>query len=261
MSETSVQVPESEDRPKLLELDKLVEAKNQDPSTSSVVFVPAIHGQQLTQEILNQFSESNINFWSTEILQYGYPDLNAYAEQLAQAIKNNPDIPPNDNLYLMGYSAGAVLAANTGAELGLSPDRVLLIAPAYKMGMFRRERVRTMFKRMKGMISKNGDSGNEPGLAYMRRVLSHTTTSLHGGEKRASRLPGLQKFRELWAWNKVQNGSQLKKEQIPMGTIFSGRNDIISPPNKHSIVGVYAGHGFKDFVPVVTQYIKTRSNK
>lgn len=259
MSETPNSIPDSEIRPKLLELDKLAEARVKDPSTPSVVFIPAIHGQKLTPEILEQFSDSNIDFWNTQILQYGYPDLSAYTEELAQAIKNNPDIPSEENLYLVGYSAGVVLAANAGAALGLSPEKVLLIAPAYKAGMFRRERARAVLKRMRNMLTRNGDSGNEPGLAYMRRVLSHTATSLHGGEKRASRLPGLQKFRELWAWNKVQNGSQLKKDHIPVGTIFSGKNDIISPPNKHSIVGVYAGHGFKDFVPVVTQYIKTRS--
>lgn len=259
MSETA-HGDEQEVRPELVRLDKLAESNIKDLSTPAVIFVPAIHGQPLTPDILDQFSQSNIDFWNTQIIKYGYPDADAYIEEMVKEIKQNPDIPSVDNnLYLMGYSAGAVLAAETGKALGLPPEKVLLIAPAYQANMFRGERTKLLMKRIKGMFSKNRDSANEPGGAYIRRVLGQTDSSLYGGETRQSRLPGVRKFKEFSAWNKVQKGSQLGRNHLELGTIFNGKNDIISPSTKHSVVGVYAGHGFKDFVPAVTQYIETRS--
>jgi hypothetical protein len=260
MSEVSGSTPEDEIRPKLLEIKKLASAETRDPLTPAVIFIPAIHGQPLTPEILDQFSQANIDLWNTQILQYGFPEPNSYSDSLAKEVKQNPEIPSvEDNLYIMGYSAGAVLAAQAGLVLNLPPEKVLLIAPAYKMGLFRRERAQAVMKRIKSAFSRNKNEGNEPGIEYIRRVLSQSETSLYGSKNRTSPIPAMKKYKEFTAWNKVQSGSQLGKNHLQIGTIFSGKNDVISPSTEHTGVGVYAGHGFKDFVPVVTQYIKTRS--
>lgn len=261
MSESPTGISEKETSPRLVELQQLSIIEGQ-KNPLSVILIPALVSNPPNQDILNQFSSIGADFWFTKINQYGNPNQELYANQLKKIIEDNPAIAANNNLFIVGHSAGSVLAAELGKKLKLPKEQILLIATAFKPYLFRKERMKAIISKA-SQIARNffrrkesGPSGKAlPHFEYAWQF-AKAGGFLYGNEKR-SRIPGIQLVRDLRKWRKVSQASQTTEAHLQAGIVFSGKNDFaISPQTGQTDIYVHkAGHNFREFAPAIAQYI------
>jgi len=224
--------------PRLLSVS-MVSENLQFPDEPTVVYCPPIMGTAINGDIV-QGTHCKALYMFDQIL-YGYPDFAQYVKQATDIL---PDVSPN--LILVGFSAGARLAACLGQELLLPPNQVLLLAPIIESN--------TLLSRRYVAWRENRSSEQQTEAVSMSRdqnYLGRLLSSRHQIYHQSGAIPS--RWEQIKALDLSRKQWIIKPGEL-YGTIVSGRRDPVSPPSDlSSIIIEEASHRLEAFVPFLQQ--------
>jgi hypothetical protein len=246
-------VPHIETSPRLVDIVQLAKAENTErPNT--VIYVPPVLGSVLSPEVVQQFSGSGSDLWRVNVHKYGYPRLQEYVDQLRAQLESHVLVGKSpEDVYLVGYSSGCAVAAETGIAMGLPKDHILSVAPPLPFLAFLTERIEAAVRLAKAWRNAGAPVTLRPNEQFYFRQFVNKGDMLHGGRK--SIIPGHEKYREGKQWHQVGLDLRTTRAQLHGSTVISGETDVLSPVSKFSRVVVpQGGHGFGNFVPAILQF-------
>ncbi len=238
MSELVGYNPDKEQKQKLVTLTKIASAQTENPNV--VIYIPPIKGALPLDTTLDQFTAYGNDVWTVSIHQYGQ-SLSEYVASLQGEIKEKL---ADANTYVIGFSTGCALAADTGIAIGLPREHILLVAPSYPPRTILKIRAQAMAKRVKNAV---GEKTTQPQSDDKLGLMRYIKRNLH-----------LLIGKPLYAnWRNLNQMGLVTKRQLETATVLTGeKDDVISPRTSHTDIFVpQAGHNFDQMAPSVIQHI------